>query len=120
MRVLMLPVRFYPFGDGPERQALSLSRTLRARGVDVAVATVARAHETAYDIGTNRPHEIELRSNRAGLETWEGLRRSHHAFVPPRGWEGHLELEPEPQHRGSQAAPPTDGEQLAASVERHL
>jgi glycosyltransferase involved in cell wall biosynthesis len=39
MRVLMLPVRFYPFGDGTERQARALSRTLRARAVDVAVAT---------------------------------------------------------------------------------
>jgi hypothetical protein len=59
-----------------------------------AVATVDQAHKTPYYIGTNRPGEIELRSNQPGLESWDGLRQNHHAFIPPRGWEGHLELDP--------------------------
>lgn len=39
MQVLMLAFRFYPLGDGTERQALALSHALQRQGVGVSVAT---------------------------------------------------------------------------------
>jgi len=59
------------------------------------VPTVSRAHETPYWLGTNRPGEIDLRANVSRLASFEGIRRAHCAFIPARGWEGHIEL-PQP------------------------
>jgi uncharacterized protein (DUF362 family) len=56
------------------------------------IPTISRAGDTPIPIGTNRPEEIELRSNRPELRTWDSLRSSHFGFIPAKGWEGHVEL----------------------------
>ncbi len=58
------------------------------------IPTVSRAHETPYFLGTNRADEIELRANAPRFTTWDALRGAHFAFIPAKGWEGHVELKP--------------------------
>lgn len=36
--------------------------------------------------------ELTLMANEAGWQTLDGIASSHLAFVPPRGWRGHIEL----------------------------
>lgn len=59
-----------------------------------AVPTVDRADQTSYRLGTNRSEQIELRANVPDFADWDRLRSSHCAFIPARGWEGHIELSP--------------------------
>lgn len=49
-----------------------------------------------FPVGAVPPDALELITNNPRWENLSGISRDHLAFRPPRGWVGHIELEPSP------------------------